>query len=144
MIVNLIENSIIKVDNQEVNVGDLAIYQNNSYYQLFYISGDYRLWIPKGQIRDNYYDLDGEIIAEFQFKPAEYVAFRDITVFRPYLKANITRELPITLYQGRPTQTLKVPDCLVFNMVLINPQDSLDIYSFIDSSFVQVKPGVTL
>lgn len=144
MIVNLIENSIIEVDNESINVGDLAIKQNNSYYQMFYISGDYSLWIPKGQIRTNYYDLNGEILAEFQFKPTEYVAFRDVTIFRPYLKAPITRDLPITIYQGLPNQELKVPNCLVFNLVLINPLDATDIYPFIDSSFVQVKPGVTL
>lgn len=144
MIVNLIENSIIKVDGEEINVGDLAIYQNNSFYPLFYISGDYTLWTPKGQIRNNYYDLGGEIIAEFEFKSPEYISFRDITIFRPYLKANITRDIPITLYQGLTNQTLKIPDCLVYNLVLLNPLDSQDIFSFIDSSFIQVKAGVTL
>jgi len=143
MKIHLIENSIITIEDQEFNLGDLSITQGLSYYRTFFIKGNYLTWIPKAQIRTTYVDAGGVVETEFLFKENLYDANQNVTFIRPYIKADKTKELISTIYQNK-NQTPSEDNCFLYNMVLINPNDPNDIYPMIDTSFVQIKPGVTI
>lgn len=144
MKVHLIENSTVNVDNEVINLGDLAITQGLSYYLTYYIKGNYTSWIPKGQIRTTYYESGGVLETEFNFDSNLYLESEDITFIRPFLKANITKDLIATNYQNRVNEVPSVENCFLYSMILINPSDADDVHPLVDTSFVQIKPSVTI
>lgn len=144
MKIHLIENSIIQYDNETINFGDLAITQGLSYYVTFFIKGNYLNWTPISQIRTTYVDSGGVVEAQFSFDTNIYDEQLGITYIRPYLKANITKSIISTLYQNKSNQSPSEDNCFLYTLNLINPIDANDIRPLIDTSLVQVKPGVTI
>jgi hypothetical protein len=144
MKIHLIENSIITVGDEDINLGDLSITQGLSYYRTFFIKGNFLTWIPKAQIRTSYADEGGIVETEFLFKENLFDANLNITYLRPYLKHNQTKDLISTVYQNKPQQIPSKDNCFLYNLIIVNPVDSDDVYPVIDTSFVQIKPGVTL
>lgn len=83
-------------------VGKRAIEQGASLNWLtFVVAADFRGWTPRGEIRNNYVSLGGEVKGEFDFKPLVYgeVTLEDGvtkitgTVIRPYMDATATSQL---------------------------------------------------
>ena len=147
MKIHLIDRSTIILNDEVISLGDLSITQGISYNLTLFIQGNYSNWIPKGQIRTNYVDAGGVIETEFLFKDNLYLSSENITFIRPYLNANLTKELISTTYQAQEDQEPNEENCFFYNLVLINPastEDNLDIISIVDTSFVQIKPGVTI
>lgn len=120
-------------------IGDLAIQRGATYDKWRpQAPGDWRLWTPKSQIRDNLLSVGGELKTAFDFGETEYDAESDLSTFKPFLTPEKTLSLPITKYQGDPSEP-SVKNCFVTDL-----QVELDgvIYSC-DVKFVQVKGEVT-
>jgi hypothetical protein len=147
MQVHLIYNSKIKKfingKEKETSAGDLSIKRGGTFTISFKVNGDYSECIPKSEIRTNYLDAGGSIITSFEFLPITYIEETNETVLTLRLKGGVTTNLPVTAYQGLSTQTPSVSNCLVYDVELIDPNDSSNVYKIIEPSFVQVTHEVT-
>lgn len=148
MQVNLIANSKVNIvvngKPKTSNLGDQAIRQGGSFTISLSYEGNYSDWIPKSQIRTNYLANNGLVLAEFTFLPLVYTLATNKTAITLSLKADITSALPITNYQGSESITPSVNNCLVYDVELIDPNDSTNVIKLVDPSFIQVIPEVTL
>lgn len=143
MQINLISNSTINVNKKVVSLGDIAIKQGKTFTLTVYYKGDRSAWGIRGQIRDNYAEVEGVILANFTFLPLEYDAVEDSTRITLVLKGSVTELLPSTRYQAQEGQTPSVTNCYVYDVEIIDPLDVTNVIDVIEASFVQVKPEVT-
>lgn len=125
------------------SIGDLAIRQGASYTLTLQYEGDFSNWFPKSQIRDNYLEQGGLVLAEFNFLPLSYNLETNKTQITLSLKADITSNLPATQFQGKETETPSINNTYIFDIELTDPNDNTNIIKVIDPSFVQVIPEVT-
>ena len=120
-------------------IGDLAIQRGATYDKWRpQASGDWRLWTPKAEIRDNLLSAGGELKTAFEFGETEYDEETDLSTFTPFLTPTKTLLLDVTKYKNE-SSIPSVKNCLVTDL-----QVSLDsvVYSS-DVKFVQVKGEVT-
>jgi hypothetical protein len=147
MQVNLIYNSKLKKlvngRERETPIGDLSIKKGGTFIISFRVDGNYSQWIPKAQIRNNYLEANGLVIATFEFLPLVYSTQDNKTLITLRLKGGVTTNLPVTNFQALSTQTPSVNNCLVYDLELIDPNDTNNIMKVIEASFVQVSPEVT-
>lgn len=139
MQLNLIQGSTTIVNGQVTPIGDLAIIQGATFLLSLRKSGNYSLYTPRAQIRDNYLSEGGALFAEFSFLPLTYDGVEDKTSISLTLTDEQTSALPITRYQG--DGTLSVRTALVYDVELESPAG--DMVKVLEASFVQVKPEVT-
>ena len=100
-------------------VGDRAIIQGGSYnYEkhtgIVFPGGDWRLWVPRGQIRTNLKELPNELLADWDWGEPEWDEVNNKTIFYPQLTWEISANLPSTKYQG--TGLLSVKSAHVYDM----------------------------
>lgn len=86
-------------------IGDRAIIQGGSYnYErhtgIAFPGGDWRLWVPRGQIRTNLKGLPNELLADLDWGEPEWDAAKNRTIFYPQLTWEVTATIPVTKYQG--------------------------------------------
>ena len=146
MQVNLIYNSkLITISSrgkQEIKyLGDRSLKQGGNFSLTCGVNGDYSSWIPKAQIRNDYLG-NGELLASFEFD-LTYDANEDSTKIIMFIKGGITKLLPVTEFQALTNQSPSKSNCLLYDVELIDPNDSQNIVKVIESSFIQVKPEVT-
>lgn len=145
--INLIYNSkitnLVRGRERETPAGDLSIKKGGTYLISFRIKGDYTLWGARSEIRDNYLESGGAVIATFEILPLEYNVEDDKTTITLRLKGGVTTTLPATEFQGLAGQVPSVDNCLVYDLELIDPNDSNNVIKVIEASFVQVSQEVT-
>lgn len=142
MQIHLINNSTITNDGTTISLGDLSIKQGASFNLTFLYSGDVSTWAIRGQIRDNFAEQDGDIIANFTFLPRVYDSDSELTSIVAVLKANVTADMPSTKYQG--SGTFNNRNCYVYDIEIVDPNDSNNVFKVVETSYVQVKPEVTI
>lgn len=121
-------------------IDDLAIVQGGTWAGLvFVVPGDRRTASPKGQIRTDFKDLGGILLAEFEFDAGTYDALADTTSFTPSLTPAQTSALPITAYQGKGKVASR-RNCHSYDLEL-REDDQPTIKTL--ASFVQVVGEVT-
>ena len=145
MRINLVTNSITINDNGvSTNIGDQAIRQGATFNIIYRCSGDLSLWTPRGQIRTDFAENDGELLASFSFLQLVYDVETNLTAIPAILKADITATIPGTRYQGEPNVTLSNRNCYVYDIELVDPNDETNVLKIVDTSFVEVKPEATV
>lgn len=146
MQLNLIYNSKVKILRRGketlIPVGDLSIKKGGSYVLVIRVDEDYSGWLPRGEIRNNYLEEGGVLLASFSIE-STYNNDTSKTEFRLRLGGDITTGLPVTNFQGLVNQTLSVTNNLVWDLELVDPNDSTNIIKLIEASFIQVVPEVT-
>jgi len=144
MKVHLIEESPIKLKNGQIEISDRAIRRGATFHLPLFIQGDFSEWIPRAQIRNNYAEQGGKLIAEFTFDTSTF----DITINRTkilgILRANITAGIPSTKYQGGPNLPTSPKDAYIYDLELVDSLDPTHVLKLIDISYIQVKPEVTI
>ena len=126
-----------------------TIRQGETYDQVFvYFSGDFTSFIPKGEIRTNFADKEGELLASFTFPSLVFGEFNlgeglegSYTLVRPQLSADVTRSLP--LHRQRTVRAKYAPgrNCWVLDLMLM---DDNNIVRASAVRYVEVLPSVTV
>jgi ribosomal protein L21E len=144
MKVHLIEDSKIvhPITGLELKLGDKSIKQGSAYTITFLYEGDYSLWEGIGQIRNDYLGKGGTLVGEFNFLNLTYSEQSNRTTIVCNLKATVTKNIPATIYQGQQGVTLSNKTAYVYEIRLRNKQDNDAVISIVETSFLQVKPGV--
>lgn len=86
------------------SLGDFAIYQGVTFNSVtfYYRDLDLSAYSPLGQIRDNYAESNGQILATFSFSPLTYGSVTvgtetfNATIIQPILTASETLNIPST------------------------------------------------
>jgi len=145
--INLVYDSktelLINGKKRIISLGDLAIRQGSSYTLTLQYDGDYSTWLPKSQIRDNYLEQGGVLLAEFNFTPLIYDESNNKTQITLSLKADVTSTIPSSKFQAKDNEIPNTNNSYVYDIELTDPNDSTNIIKIIDPSFVQVIPEVT-
>ena len=123
-------------------INDLAIIQGEDYLELvnndaIQLPGDLTDGIPTGQIRTDYLENGGILLASFSFEDSVYDEENDVTTIKPYLTNEQTSSLRITSFKAGKTPSLR--NCYVYDFEI----DLDGIKHKLAAGFVQVKGEVT-
>lgn len=123
---------------------DYSITQGSTYaFIMRYHDYDISDWNIRGQIRDNYADKNGNILASFDIPNIEYDPENGWTLIYVELSAQVTETLPLL-----PRIRQDKDDCIrigsnvyVYDIEAENPVNSLVIK--LAYGYVEIKPEVT-
>jgi hypothetical protein len=129
---------------------NFSIQQGSSFdWLVFYYPEDISTWLPRGQIRTNYAQKGGELIAEFDFDLLVYAsqtidgvtAFR--TKIRPKLSATQTEAMNFNLRTRKSSDEIAVPgrNVWVYDIELEHPTNGTVIK--LSRGFVEVELETT-
>ena len=124
-----------------------SIYKGTTYNQLtfYYRDQDVSSYTPIGQIRNNYFDVPGDLIESFNFEPLIFGSVTDdtgtynATIIQPTLTAAQTANIPATLAKEPSTPFLAGINGFVYDIKLIGSTETI----IIARGFVQVFPDVS-
>jgi hypothetical protein len=82
------------------------------------LSGDWSSWSCRGQIRNNYEQLSGEVKASFQFLPVVFDSVLNKSIIRPTLSALVTEGINWSLTPRRTRTETPRPgiNCWVYDI----------------------------
>jgi hypothetical protein len=112
----------------------------------YYKDQDITSWSPSGEIRNKYAYQNGSILATFRFEPLLYGSVTEggetflATVIRPYLTAEDTLFLPVTLPRTKSDRVIMGRNTFVYDIKLQSPSGQVIILS---RGLVEVVPDVT-
>lgn len=124
------------IDTDDFKAG---ITQGATYQISFLYPEDITNCVVKGQIRTNFAQNGGDLLAEFSFLPLVYDDFLNKTTVTAQLSAEQTESIPFTKFQGVGLVSIK--NCYVYDMEII--YISGEVKKLVPYGFVQVKPEVT-
>lgn len=131
--------SLNLIQESEINgaLFDLAVYQGKTYEIILRIDGDYTAGVLEAQIRDNFLNDGGTLLASFLFSDVTYDSIETKTSMRMILNSAVTTLLEATRLSGNATPSVR--NCYVYDV----EYTLTGVVSLICRGFVQVLPEVT-
>lgn len=118
--------------------------------QVFLLGGDYTLWTPRGQIRDNYASRGGTVQAQFSFFPLQLGSLtidgeeKIGTILRPFLSAYQTSLLNWSEVVPRQSVTERAvvgKNVWAYDIQVASPEG---VVERVVEGFVEISMGVTI
>lgn len=139
MQINLIVGSKIEQADGTIAKIDLPIIQGETFLLPLTYQGNVANYTPKGQIRNNYYYANGELLAEFEFLPLIWDEEENTTLITPKISSVVTATIPPTRFQGIGEADPK--NCHLYDIDLVDHYG--EGFKLVLPSLVQVIPRVT-